>query len=143
MNIRIANEEEKQLAFELRFEVFVDEQGVPREIELDEEDAHALHILAEENGTVIGCARLLLQEGEAHIGRLAVKKAYRSRGVGSAICRFLIDHCRAHGHSYIWLNAQLRATRFYKSLGFAPQGETFMEAGIAHIRMEMHEKERT
>ncbi len=137
VNIKIASEEEREAVYAIRFEVFVDEQQVPPEIELDEEDAGATHILAEKGGNPVGCARLLLEGESAHIGRLAVKKVYRGCGIGADICRFIIDYCRARGYRHFWLNAQLRAADFYKKLGFLPVGETFMEAGIEHIRMEI------
>ncbi len=137
MNIRYATEADRPAVFALRFEVFVDEQQVPPDIEIDEEDDHALHIIAEADGTPVGCARLLLEDGEGHIGRLAVKKIYRGQGIGAAICRFVIDDCRRRGCTRVWLNAQLRATGFYEKLGFSPVGETFWEAGIEHVTMDM------
>ncbi len=136
MQIRIATEQEREQIYALRMEVFVREQQVPPEIELDEEDSHALHILAESDGVCVGCARLLLTEQDAHIGRLAVKKEYRFRGIGSKICRFIIDNCRARGDIHIWLNAQCHAVQFYEKLGFRVQGEPFWEAGIEHLKME-------
>ncbi len=138
MYIHIAGEDEKSKVFALRFEVFVDEQNVPPEIELDEEDDHAIHIIAEENGFAVGCARVILTDRAAHIGRLAVKKSYRQMGVGSSICLFIFDYCRSLGCTHIWLNSQLQAVEFYKKLGFKPNGDIFTEAGIDHIRMEMH-----
>ncbi len=137
MNIHIANEEEKKLVFALRFEVFVDEQKVSPEIELDSEDAHALHIIAEEDGIAIGCARIILDGKSAHIGRIAVKRSRRGEGVGSRVCRFIIGYCRSLGCSRIWLNSQLHAVDFYEKLGFKAKGETFFEAGIEHIEMEI------
>lgn len=138
MQIRIATEEEKQLAFALRFEVFVYEQNVPAEIEIDEEDDYALHFIAEEDDIIVGCARLILSETDAHIGRLAVKKIYRGKNVGSEICRFIIEYCRNQGYTYIWLNGQLQASEFYKKLGFKPEGEIFLDAGIEHTKMTMN-----
>ncbi len=135
MEICIAKGKEIEEVFALRFEVFVDEQKVPREIELDSDDERAIHIIAKESGVTVGCARLLLSDGDAHIGRLAVKKSKRGSGVGSAICRFIIEYCRNIGYRYFWLNAQLRAADFYERLGFKREGSTFMEAGIEHIRM--------
>ncbi len=137
MNIRIATESDKPLVYALRFEVFVDEQKVPPEIELDAEDAHATHIIAESDGIAIGCARVILTENDAHIGRLAVKASFRSSGVGSAICKFIIDDCRERGIKHIWLNSQLHAVEFYRRLGFQPQGDIFTEAGIKHIQMSI------
>ncbi len=141
MKIKIASEQERQAVFALRYEVFVNEQGVPPEIELDREDETALHILAEEDGMTVGCARVIFHAGEAHIGRLAVKKAYRGRGVGAAICRFVIEHCKENGCLRIWLGAQLHAVGFYEKLGFQPKGEIFVEAGMEHIEMEIVMKE--
>ncbi len=135
LNIRIAEKNDKEAVFALRFEVFVDEQNVPREIELDCEDADAVHIIAEKNGIAVGCARVILSDAEAHIGRLAVKKAYRSSGIGSKICKFIINSCNEQGIRDIWLNSQLRAVSFYKKLGFVPHGDIFVEAGIEHVKM--------
>ncbi len=135
LNIRIATHNDIEDVFALRFEVFVGEQKVPREIELDDEDAHAIHIIAEEQGVAVGCARVILSGTEAHIGRLAVKKAYRSKGIGSQICRFIINSCNEQGIQYIWLNSQLRAVPFYEKLGFVSQGNVFVEAGIKHVKM--------
>ncbi len=141
MNIRIAADGEREAVFALRMEVFVDEQGVSPEIELDAEDARAIHILAEEEGVVLGCARILLHGKDAHLGRIAVKKAYRDRGIGSAVVRFAIGLCRERGCTHIGLGAQMHAVGFYESLGFRPYGQPFEEAGILHIAMAMDAEE--
>ncbi len=137
MNIHIAEKEEKKAVFALRYEVFVGEQNVPPEIEVDEEDGHALHIIAREGDVAIGCARVIISDNEAHIGRLAVKRSYRGQGVGSAVCGFIIEYCQHLGCNSIWLNSQLQAASFYEKLGFKAEGEVFEEAGIEHIRMSM------
>ncbi len=135
MNIRVATENDKQAIFALRFEVFVDEQKVPPTLELDEEDAHATHIIAEENGVTVGCARVVFSPQDAHIGRLAVKQCCRGRGIGAEVCRFAMEQCLARMYTYIWLNAQCQAIGFYEKLGFRPEGKTFEEAGIPHVKM--------
>lgn len=135
MEIRIANELDKKSVFELRFEVFVNEQNVPPEIEVDEHDADALHIIAKHDGVTVGCARVILSDHDAHIGRLAVKKSYRGRGFGSLICHFAVDYCIKNGCNNIWLNSQLHAVKFYERLGFQKQGDLFSEAGILHFKM--------
>ncbi len=135
MKIFIAADENIDKAYALRVEVFVGEQGVDKEIELDEHDRYALHIVCKDGGDCIGCARLLTEGTSAHIGRLAVKKSYRGKGVGSAIMRYIIDYCKRDGYEYIWLNSQLHATAFYQNLGFVKEGNTFFEAGIEHIKM--------
>ncbi len=135
MNIYIANKDELDLIFALRHEVFVKEQNVPEEIELDEHDTSALHIIAKEHGEVIGCARIIITENNAHIGRLAVKKDRRGQGVGSEICRFIIGYCIKDNIKLIWLNSQLHAVEFYEKLGFKKRGKIFTEAGIKHVCM--------
>ncbi len=137
MKIYIANENEKQKAYILRFEVFVDEQQIAPELEIDEKDGVAIHVIAEEDGLVVGCARAILGDDGVQIGRLAVKKAYRRRGIGEAICRFVINDCRTRGYRYFWLHAQLSAVGFYQKLGFKPIGDSFTEDGIEHIEMIM------
>ena len=136
MEIRIANKNEIAKVYALRHEVFVCEQKVPPELELDGEDGHATHIVALENGAAVGCARLLYDRG-GHIGRLAVKKSERGRGIGKDVCHFIIEICRERGYERVWLNSQIQAAGFYEKLGFERRGETFYEAGIEHIEMEM------
>ncbi len=137
MIIRKATAADFPAILALRFEVFVDEQHVPPEEERDEHDATAHHYLAEEaDGSVIGCARVIAHDDEAHIGRLAVKKAFRGRGIGAGICRRIMEDCCARGSRLIWLNAQLYAVGFYEKLGFRAVGGIFLDAGIEHRRME-------
>ncbi len=137
MNIRFATPQDMGAIIALRFEVFVDEQRVPPEEELDEHDRTARHIIAEEDGIPVGCARLIEDGDGTHIGRLAVKKAYRGMGIGRDICRFIIEDCRARGCESIWLNGQTQAQPFYEKLGFVAVSGLFWEAGIEHRRMEM------
>ena len=137
MEIRIAKGSDIDKVYALRNEVFVNEQNVPHELELDEEDKHATHIIAVENGTAVGCARVLFGEDGGHIGRLAVKKSERGRGIGKEICRCIIEFCRERGYKRVWLNSQLHAVGFYEKLGFSRRGETFFEAGIEHVEMEI------
>ncbi len=140
MKIRIANKNDMPSVFALRLEVFVNEQNVPREIELDDEDDFACHFIAEENGTAVGCARVVMNGNDAHLGRIAVKKTHRGRGIGAAVCRYAIEYCRSQNSSRIWIHAQLHAAGFYEKLGFVPVGDIFMEAGIEHIEMELGER---
>ena len=136
MEIRIAKGNDIEKVYALRNEVFVVEQNVPPEIEIDEEDKHATHIIAEENGVTVGCARVIFEDG-GHIGRLAVKKSERGKGIGREICLYIIDYCRENGYDRVWLNSQLHAVGFYEKLGFSRRGETFFEAGIEHVKMEI------
>lgn len=117
----------------IRESVFVAEQGVPAEIELDEWDAHCEHALAcDGGGRAVGTGRLL---PDGHIGRMAVLREWRGSGVGGAILAALIDRARARGMTRVVLNAQTHAERFYSRFGFAVSGAEFMEAGIPHVEM--------
>jgi predicted GNAT family N-acyltransferase len=116
----------------IRFEVFVDEQQVPAEMELDEMDAVSLHALALEGEHALGTGRLL---PDGHIGRMAVRREARGRGIGSLILRALMAAAHERGDESVVLHAQLHARRFYERHGFLVEGEEFMEAGIAHVVM--------
>lgn len=119
----------------IRFAVFVDEQGVPAEIELDDRDAHCTHVLAIADGDEVGTARIDF-ERDGKIGRLAVLASARRRGVGSALMRALHGIARRRGLGSVWCHAQAAAVPFYATLGYRPVGDPFDEAGIEHVRME-------
>ena len=122
----------------IRFEVFVDEQKVPAEIELDDMDAVCLHAVAYDDfGAAIGTGRLL---PDGHIGRMAVRQPGRGTGVGGAILSLLMQKARERGDAAVVLNAQTVAAPFYARHGFVQQGEVFEEAGIAHVEMRLEFK---
>jgi predicted GNAT family N-acyltransferase len=125
-------------AYAIRRRVFIEEQHVPEEIELDADDARAFHALATLDGDAIGCGRMLDHGDEVKIGRMAVLPAYRGTGVGREILRFLVDRARSRGIHKAILHAQLSAEGFYLKEGFAPVGGVFDEAGIAHRKMEKY-----
>lgn len=117
----------------IRRKVFIEEQQVPEELEWDAEDEVSSHVLAiAAGGMPIGTARLLR---DGHIGRMAVLKEWRGRGVGSALMSLLLDLARASGHEVVRLHAQTHAAGFYAKHGFAVEGGEFMEAGIPHVVM--------
>lgn len=119
----------------LREQVFVVEQQVPAEDELDGLDAQALHVAARtSDGSVIGTARMTAQRT---IGRMAVLREWRGRGVGSALLRTLVEHARARGWPEVELHAQSHAIAFYARAGFSVDGDEFLECGIAHRRMRL------
>ena len=119
----------------IRFEVFVTEQNVPAEIELDDMDAVCLHAVAYgADGVPIGTGRLL---PDGHIGRMAVRKAARGSGVGGALLQALMAQARARGDRRVVLSAQTHAAPFYERHGFSIAGDEFYEAGIAHIDMQL------
>lgn len=118
----------------IRREVFVAEQGVPEDIEMDGKDDDALHVLATLAGRAVGTGRLL---ADGKIGRMAVLKDCRSAGVGGAMLGLLLEEAREHGVNRVYLNAQVGALRFYEDFGFQSVGEEFVEAGLRHRRMEL------
>lgn len=117
----------------IRERVFIEEQGVPRELEWDEHDEVARHALAfAEHGRVVGTGRLL---PDGHVGRMAVLRRWRGYGIGTAILRALVAEATHLGMAQLVLHAQTRAVGFYERFGFLREGEEFMEAGIAHVTM--------
>ncbi|OZI41385.1 GNAT family N-acetyltransferase [Bordetella genomosp. 5] len=117
----------------VRFEVFVQEQAVPPEIELDDDDAVSVHAVAyDANDRVLGTGRLL---PDGHIGRMAVRKIARGAGVGGQILDALIEQGHGDGHRMLVLHAQSHAKGFYEAHGFQADGDEFMEAGIPHVVM--------
>ena len=119
----------------IRYAVFVDEQGVPAELEQDAHDQDALHLLAvSADGEGVGTARML---PDGHIGRMAVLPAWRGRGIGTALLRALLDAARQMGRHEVFLHAQCRAEPFYQRLGFVAEGEIFDDAGIDHRCMRL------
>jgi predicted GNAT family N-acyltransferase len=125
---------DQRLLKSIRHEVFVVEQHVPEALEWDGIDARCRHAIAEDSaGRAIGCGRLL---PDGHIGRMAVRSGWRSKGVGAALLERLIALARERGDTKVMLNAQTHALPFYARFGFVPVGEPYEEAGIPHIAME-------
>ena len=120
---------------QIRSQVFILEQQVPPELEWDEHEDHAVHVLCRRDGAPAAVGRLVITDGRAKIGRVAVLKRYRGQGLGAAVCEKLIEIARDEGAKEIYLNAQLHARGFYEKLGFTARGEIFEEAGIDHVRM--------
>ncbi|SEN85685.1 Predicted N-acyltransferase, GNAT family [Duganella sp. CF517] len=118
----------------IRFEVFVEEQQVPAELEMDNMDAVCLHAVAyDAAGVPVGTGRLL---PDGHIGRMAVRKGARGTGVGGALLQALMAQARARGDRQVVLSSQSHAAPFYQRHGFTIDGGEFFEAGIAHINMQ-------
>jgi predicted GNAT family N-acyltransferase len=133
--VRRARAGELPAVLALRFAVFVEEQGVPEDLEHDAEDATAVHLVLEEDGAVIGTCRLLGDGARVRLGRMAVARARRGEGLGA----LLLDHAhaaaRAAGAREVELHAQVAVRGFYERAGYAAEGGVFEEAGIAHVTM--------
>ena len=132
----VETEAELEAAIGVRFRVFVSEQAIPAEEELDEADATATHVIALYQGQVVGTGRLVDDEqGDAHIGRMAVEQAWRRKGIGAQILAYLEEEARAQGRSLCILHAQEYVKSFYAAHGYEEHGDTFLEVDIPHIEM--------
>lgn len=118
----------------IRTTVFLKEQKVAPEIDFDNQDQLAVHILIYQDNKAVGTARML-QDG--HIGRVAILKPYRRCGLGSKVMAALISEARKKGYKRVFLGAQLSAIGFYEKMGFQMFGDEFIEAGIRHVEMEL------
>jgi predicted GNAT family N-acyltransferase len=127
---------EREALLALRHEVFVDEQGVPRELEIDEHDERAIHIVAFEDGQLVGTCRLLQAGTQAKFGRLVVARPARGRGIGAALLAEAERQARALGCDQMVLAAQTSAMGLYERAGYAARGEVYLDAGIEHVTME-------
>jgi len=120
----------------LRTRVFVEEQGVPAEIEQDAADETAVHAISRDPaGRVVATGRLLVNGTTATIGRMAAEASVRGRGHGAAVLAELHRQAVLRGVTEVELHAQVNARRFYERAGYSAVGEVYQEAGIDHITM--------
>lgn len=138
---------ELEAVFAVRMKVFVEEQKVPPEEELDSYDDAALHFLIgaqrlavegqiTEKFMIVGTARLIDKEmGTGKIGRVAVLKEYRGKGLGAKLMRCIEGEASRRGFRRLILEAQVSAIPFYEKLGYVAEGEVFLDANIEHRLM--------
>ena len=123
------------LARPVREKVFIEEQQVPLELEWDEWDERCDHAVAcDAQGHVIGTARLA---PDGKLGRMAVLREWRGRGVGAALLDALLGRARERSLARVTLHAQTHAAGFYRRFGFSERGGEFLEAGIPHLEMSL------
>ncbi|TET18055.1 MAG: GNAT family N-acetyltransferase [Candidatus Cloacimonadota bacterium] len=122
-------------ALRVREIVFVEEQHVPMEEEIDDIDKIATHIIVYDKGVPIGTGRLFQKQGKWFIGRVAVLKESRSKGIGQLIMRELTCFALKQGAKRIYVHAQTQVLDFYNKLGYIEYGPLFMDAGIPHKEM--------
>jgi predicted GNAT family N-acyltransferase len=118
----------------IRGKVFIEEQNVPQDIEWDDQDEDATHFLLTQNTVVLACGRLL---PDGKVGRMAVLKDQRGKGLGRMLLNAMVEHARNKGMHRLYLHAQQHAAVFYQGAGFEAFGEAFEEAGIRHLAMEL------
>ena len=129
---------EMEQCYAIRWDVFVHEQAVPAELEIDEADKTAKHALISVDGAPAGTARLLLNtpnQGESKIGRVATRAAFRGRGLASALMLFLEAEAVRQGQTKVTLDAQVSVIPLYERLGYVAYGPVFDDAGIDHRKM--------
>jgi predicted GNAT family N-acyltransferase len=132
---KVSSDTELDKAFAIRIRVFVKEQGVPAEIELDRDDKRAIHFLATVEREPVGTARIVMRSRSAKIGRMAVLKIWRRKGVGTKLLQRAVAAAGRLGAQEIYLHAQVPVIGFYETMGFRPVGPVFDEAGISHRKM--------
>ena len=133
---RVATGEDWPEVVDLRTRVFVDEQGVPPEIERDDRDATAVHVLSRDpSGRVVATGRLLVDGDRAVIGRMAADASVRGRGHGAAVLAELHRQAVLRGVREVELHAQVTARGFYERAGYVAVGDEYLEAGISHVTM--------
>ena len=133
----VETEAEMEGALGERFRVFVGEQRVPMEEELDEIDATATHAIVLNDNEVVATGRVFYRDEDsaARIGRMAVDVEYRRQGIGGRLLQFLEDEATTQGVSTYILNAQVYVKDFYSAHGYTERGEEFLEADIVHVLM--------
>lgn len=117
----------------IRSEVFTNEQQIDHDLDFDGQDRNAVHVLVALSETFVGTGRML---GDGHIGRLAVLREYRGRGLGARAVVALVQEAKKKGLRRVYLGAQKPAIGFYRKLGFSEYGEPYTEANIEHVPME-------
>lgn len=136
MSLSIDVTQDLEACLKLRFEVFVDEQGVPVEEERDALDDTATHLLALQDGTPVGTARIVFQGETAKIGRVCVVKSARGTGLGAKLIEACVSVAgNQAGITRAKLGAQTHAIGFYEKLGFEVYGPVYLDAGIDHRDM--------
>ena len=117
----------------IRNAVFTEEQKIDKDLDFDGQDKDAFHVLVMVDDQFVATGRLL---DDGHIGRIAVLKKYRCRGIGRKAILSLIEKAKQTGLKRVYLGAQINAIGFYKKLGFSEYGSRFLDAGIEHVHME-------
>ena len=130
-----ANSNLMPAAFAVRHQVFVNEQAVPPELERDEFDDVAIHLVVLRGDEVIATLRIVTSGRAAKIGRMAVLMEARKGGVGKRLMERAHEVARSMNVAEVTLHAQLTAREFYARLGYCEEGDVFEEAGIGHVAM--------
>ena len=132
---KVKNKKDYNKTIKIREIVFIAEQKVSRELEMDGLDKACEHFIVNLINKPIGCARIRKTNDFIKLERIAILKKYRGKGFGRELTNFLIKYCKDKGFNKIYLHSQLYISDFYKKLGFKKIGKKFLEANIEHIKM--------
>jgi predicted GNAT family N-acyltransferase len=131
----VRNEEELKKAFDVRVKVFVNEQNVPMEEEVDEFEDEAVHFLLTDGEKAVGAGRLRVVDGIGKVERICVLSTHRKGGSGKLIMDKIEETAKEKGLKKLKLHGQTQAEGFYQKLGYETVSDVFMEAGIPHVTM--------
>ncbi len=140
MNIKIVSEQpEIEKVFSVRTQVFVNEQNVPVEEEIDHLEAESTHFLVtDDEGNPAGAGRFRVVDSYGKVERICILPEYRSKGVGNALMKAIEQFALSQQIEILKLNAQNQAIPFYEKLGYAVTSDEFLDAGIPHHAMKKH-----
>lgn len=131
----VSGDREYEDALSVRREVFIEEQHVPEEIEIDEYEDTATHFVAYDDGKPVGAGRCRRVEDSGKVERICVLRSHRKRRVGQAIMEKIEQFAADEGLHELRLHSQSNAKNFYLRLGYEPCSDEFLEAGIPHVAM--------
>lgn len=134
----VENQQELEDAFSIRRTVFIDEQNVPAEEELDQHEDEATHFVLYHEGSPIGAGRFRFVNGYGKVERICVLKEARKTGAGKKIMMGIEDYALDQDIHKLKLNSQTHAIPFYAGLGYEVVSEEFLDAGIPHKTMIKH-----
>lgn len=131
----VSNKDELKDAYSVRYNVFVKEQNVPEDLEIDEFENSSTHFVMYDDRTPIGAGRIRPADGYGKVERICISSSYRGKGLGKSIMKFIEDTAPKLGFNQLKLNSQTHAEQFYKSIGYETISGEFMDAGIPHVTM--------
>lgn len=134
--IHVVTDQQKEDAYSVRKLVFVEEQQVPVEEELDDFDHTADHFVLYDENKPVGAGRFRVADGKGKLERICILSSYRGKGAGAFIMKEIEKHAADNGFSTLKLNAQTHALSFYEKLGYHITSDEFLDAGIPHKSME-------
>jgi len=133
---KVETKEKLEEAFSIRKKVFVEEQHVPHELEIDEYENESAHFVLYDENHPIGTGRFRIMDGKGKVERICVLKEFRGTGAGNRIMNAIENHAKTHGVKVLKLNSQTSAIPFYEKIGYTIVSDEFMDAGIPHKTME-------